>query len=66
MADYVWALLGAAIGATILSRGLLRGALVWGDRAVTRARQPGAYWIVMVLAGILIVHGAWYLARGWG
>jgi hypothetical protein len=66
MADYLWALFGAAIGATIISRGWRRGALVWMGWRVRRADQPGPYWIVMVLAGVLIVHGAWYLATGWG
>lgn len=65
MADYVWAVFGAAIGATILSRGLARGSLGWRGRAVARATQPGAYWVVMALAAVLIVHGAWYLASGW-
>lgn len=66
MVDYLAAIFGAAIGATILSRGLLRGSLGWRGRAVTRLQQPAAYWIVMVLSGILIAHGAWYLAHGWG
>jgi len=66
MADYVWALFGAAIGATILSRGLACGSLAWRGRAVTRLQQPGPYWIVMALAAVLIVHGLWYLASGWG
>lgn len=66
MANYFWALFGAAIGATILSRGWRRGALVWMGRAVTRGQQPAPYWIVMALAGVLVVHGVWYLAAGWG
>ena len=65
MADYVFALFGAAIGATVLSRGWRRGELAWRDWAVTRVQQPGPYWIVMGLAGVLVAHGVWYLVAGW-
>lgn len=66
MADYVWALFGAAIGATILTRGWRAREIVWMGKAVTRVQQPGPYWIVMALAGVLVAHGVWYLAAGWG
>lgn len=66
MMDYLIALLGAAIGATVLSRGWRSGRLVWMGRALTRRRSPVAYWVVMLLAAVLIVHGAYYLGRGWG
>lgn len=66
MANYFWALFGAAIGATILSRGLRRGRLAWMGRTLTRREAPVSYWIVLMLAAVLVVHGAWYLANGWG
>ena len=66
MTDYVWAIFGAAIGATILSQGWRLRAIHWMGRAVTREQQPGPYWAVMALAGVLVAHGLWYLAAGWG
>ncbi|MEZ0243911.1 MAG: hypothetical protein ACAH11_11085 [Sphingomonas sp.] len=66
MADYLCAMFGAAIGATVLSRGWQLRGFFWAGRAVTREQQPGPYWSVMALAGVLVAHGVWYLSAGWG
>lgn len=66
MTDYLFALFGAAIGATIVTQGWRRGRLEWMGRVLTRDAAPVAYWIVMLLAAVLIVHGSYYLGLGWG
>lgn len=66
MIDYVCALFGAAVGAAIVTRGWRGGRLEWMGRVLTREVSPAAYWLVMLLASVLIVHGSYYLGRGWG